>query len=77
MKPASTMACPSWRVETRWLAANNTGGTMIYASMGHIHMDTGPYHFVSLGAGARGASRHHAHINTLTRARALRVDGWL
>jgi uncharacterized protein YcbK (DUF882 family) len=33
----------------RWLAANNPGGTMTYASMGHIHMDSGPYHFVSLG----------------------------
>ena len=53
----------------RWLAANNPGGTMTYASMGHIHMDTGPYHFVSLGAGAHGASRHYAHVNKLTRVR--------
>jgi uncharacterized protein YcbK (DUF882 family) len=51
----------------RWLAANNPGGTMTYANMGHIHMDTGPYHFVTLGAGARGASRHYAHGNQLTR----------
>jgi uncharacterized protein YcbK (DUF882 family) len=56
----------------RWLAANNPGGTMTYASMGHIHMDTGPYHFVSLGAGARGASRHYAHVNKLTRVRLAR-----
>jgi hypothetical protein len=53
----------------RWLAANNPGGTMTYASMGHIRMDTGPYHFVSLGAGARGASRHYAHVNKLMRVR--------
>jgi uncharacterized protein YcbK (DUF882 family) len=56
----------------RWLAANNPGGTMTYASMSHIHMDTGPYHFVSLGAGARGASRHYAHVNKLTRVRLAR-----
>lgn len=56
----------------RWLAANNPGGTMTYASMGHIHMDTGPYHFVSLGAGARGATRHYAHVNKLTRVRLAR-----
>jgi uncharacterized protein YcbK (DUF882 family) len=56
----------------RWLAANNSGGTMTYASMGHIHMDTGPYRFVSLGAGAHGASRHHAHGNELTRIRLAR-----
>ena len=53
-------------------AANNPGGTMTYASMGHIHMDTGPYHFVSLGAGARGASRHYAHVNKLTSVRLAR-----
>jgi hypothetical protein len=56
----------------RWLAANNPGGTMTYASMGHIHMDTGPYHFVSLGAGARGASRHYAQVYKLTRVRLAR-----
>jgi len=56
----------------RWLAANNPGGTMTYASMGHIHMDTGPYRFVSLGAGANGANRHHAHSNELTRIRLVR-----
>jgi uncharacterized protein YcbK (DUF882 family) len=42
-----------------WLSANNPGGTMTYAHMGHIHMDTGPRHFVSLGSGGRGA-RHVA-----------------
>ena len=47
----------------RWLAANNPGGTMTYASMSHIHMDTGPYHFVSLGAGAGGTNRHYAHAH--------------
>jgi uncharacterized protein YcbK (DUF882 family) len=55
----------------RWLAANNQGGTMTYASMGHIHMDTGPYRFVSLGAGGRGATRHYAHVNKLTRVRLV------
>jgi len=41
-----------------WLAANNRGGTMTYSGMSHIHMDTGPYHFVSLGAPERGSVRH-------------------
>jgi hypothetical protein len=41
-----------------WLAANNTGGTMTYAHMGHIHMDTAARHFVSLGSAGRGG--HHA-----------------
>jgi uncharacterized protein YcbK (DUF882 family) len=41
----------------QWLAANNAGGTMTYAHMGHIHMDTGPRHFVSLGSGGHGG--HH------------------
>jgi uncharacterized protein YcbK (DUF882 family) len=41
-----------------WLIANNpSGGTMTYANMGHIHLDTGPRHFVSL---ASGGARHHA-----------------
>jgi hypothetical protein len=61
----------------RWLAANNPGGTMTYASMGHIHMDTGPYHFVSQGAGARGASRHYAHVNKLMRVLLARHGPWL
>ena len=42
----------------RWLAANNSGGTMTYPHMHHIHADVGPYHFVSL-AGQR--TRHAAH----------------
>jgi uncharacterized protein YcbK (DUF882 family) len=46
----------------RWLAANNTGGTMTYANSDHIHADVGRYHFVSL-AGQRShrvasTSRH-------------------
>ena len=41
----------------QWLAANNRGGTMTYAHMNHIHMDSGPYHFVSLG----GHRQRHAH----------------
>jgi uncharacterized protein YcbK (DUF882 family) len=32
----------------RWLAANNSGGTMTYANSDHIHADVGRYHFVSL-----------------------------
>ena len=55
----------------RWLAVNNSGGTMTYASMGHIHMDTGPYRFVTLGAGAHGG-RRHAHSNELTRIPLVR-----
>jgi len=36
-----------------WLRANhNSGGTMTYARMSHIHVDIGP-RFVSLGAGGR------------------------
>jgi hypothetical protein len=48
----------------RWLAANNPGGTMTYAHMNHIHMDTGSYHFVSLGSPGAGGGwhRHHAHV---------------
>jgi uncharacterized protein YcbK (DUF882 family) len=54
----------------QWLIANNpSGGTMTYASMGHIHMDTGPYHFVSLNSGGGGA-RHHVHL-----AAHIRHDG--
>lgn len=38
----------------RWLIANHhSGGTMTYATMGHIHVDIGR-HFVLLGARARG-----------------------
>jgi hypothetical protein len=48
----------------RWLAANNPGGTMTYASMSHIHMDTGPSHFVSLGAGGRGGAHAHGFART-------------
>jgi hypothetical protein len=37
-----------------WLRANhNSGGTMTYRNMSHIHVDIGP-RFVSLGAGGRG-----------------------
>jgi uncharacterized protein YcbK (DUF882 family) len=63
----------------RWLAANNAGGTMTYASMSHIHMDTGPYHFVSLGAG--GGGRHHDHLHRIGHPRFAHhrrgpVTGW-
>jgi uncharacterized protein YcbK (DUF882 family) len=38
----------------RWLAANNPGGTMTYANMGHIHMDvTGVRFRVGGGHGCR------------------------
>jgi len=38
----------------KWLIANHkNGGTMTYASMGHIHVDIGP-HFVSLNSGGGG-----------------------
>lgn len=38
----------------KWLIANHkNGGTMTYASMGHIHADIGP-HFVSLNSGGAG-----------------------
>lgn len=38
----------------KWLVANHkNGGTMTYASMGHIHADIGP-HFVSLNSGGAG-----------------------
>jgi peptidase M15-like protein len=51
----------------QWLIANNpSGGTMTYASMGHIHMDTGPRHFVSLNSGS-GGGHHHAHDVALAR----------
>lgn len=51
----------------QWLIANNpSGGTMTYASMGHIHMDTGPRHFVSLNSGS-GGGHHHARYATLSR----------
>lgn len=37
----------------QWLIKNhNSGGTMTYAGMNHIHVDVGP-RFVSLGAGGR------------------------
>jgi uncharacterized protein YcbK (DUF882 family) len=38
----------------RWLAANNSGGTMTYRHSDHIHADVGR-HFVALGSG--GGSR--------------------
>lgn len=51
----------------QWLIANNpSGGTMTYASMGHIHMDTGRHHFVSLNSGG-GGGRHHARYAALAR----------
>jgi Peptidase M15 len=56
----------------RWLAANNPGGTMTYASMSHIHMDTGSYHFVTLGAGGRG----RAHAHGLAPTRLARHGHW-
>jgi len=52
----------------QWLIANNpSGGTMTYANMGHIHMDTGPRHFVSLGSGGAG---HHARRSASARRMA-------
>lgn len=52
----------------QWLIANNpSGGTMTYADMGHIHMDTGPRHFVSLGSGGAG---HHARHSASARRMA-------
>ena len=65
------VAQPGRKAEiVRWLAANNSGGTMTYAHMNHIHMDTGAYHFVSLGSpGAGGGSRRrHAHVFARERA---------
>ena len=43
----------------RWLAANNSGGTMTYANSDHIHADVGRYHFVSLAG-----QRHHRVAST-------------
>jgi hypothetical protein len=41
----------------RWLVANHqSGGTMTYRGMGHIHVDIG-YHFVALGSGGGRATR--------------------
>jgi uncharacterized protein YcbK (DUF882 family) len=52
----------------QWLIANNpSGGTMTYADMGHIHMDTGPRHFVSLGSGSGGGARHQSRRAMLAR----------
>jgi uncharacterized protein YcbK (DUF882 family) len=51
----------------QWLIANNPGGTMTYADMGHIHMDTGPRRFVSLGASSHGGGGHHVHQVALAR----------
>lgn len=54
-----------------WLAANNPGGTMTYAHMNHIHMDTGPYHFVSLGSPSAGGGWHPHHARVLARAQTF------
>jgi len=65
----------------RWLAANNSGGTMTYANMNHIHADVGRYHFVSLGSGGGGSS-HYAYRRSRqlaalsTRQRRAVSDGW-
>jgi len=65
----------------RWLAANNSGGTMTYANMNHIHADVGRYHFVSLGSGGGGSS-HYAYRRSRqlavlsTRRRRAVSDGW-
>lgn len=65
----------------RWLAANNSGGTMTYANMNHIHADVGRYHFVSLGSGGGGSShytyRRGRQLAVLsTRRRRAISDGW-
>ena len=50
-----------------WLARNNSGGTMTYPSMNHIHADVGPYHFVSLaGHRAHSQDRHAAKFSAAT-----------
>jgi uncharacterized protein YcbK (DUF882 family) len=51
----------------QWLMANNPGGTMTYSDMGHIHMDTGPRHFVSLGASSHGGGGHRVRVAALGR----------
>jgi uncharacterized protein YcbK (DUF882 family) len=51
----------------QWLIANNAGGTMTYSDMGHIHMDTGPRRFVSLGASSRGGGGHRVRVAALAR----------
>ena len=49
---------PQKAAVVRWLAQNNTGGTMTYRNSDHIHADVGRYHFVSLaGSRSRVASR--------------------
>ena len=51
----------------KWLVANHkSGGTMTYASMGHIHVDIGP-HFVSLNSGGGGGSYSRSRRTTSSR----------
>jgi len=52
----------------RWLAANNTGGTMTYANSDHIHADVGRYHFVSL------AGQRHTRVASTSRHRVASVS---
>jgi hypothetical protein len=54
----------------KWLIANHkSGGTMTYASMGHIHVDIGQ-HFVSLGSGSgRSGGRRIARSRNREAAR--------
>ena len=63
-----------------WLAANNSGGTMTYANMNHIHADVGRYHFVSLGSGSGGSSRHvygrSRQLAALSLRRRRTGEGW-
>jgi uncharacterized protein YcbK (DUF882 family) len=52
----------------RWLAANNTGGTMTYSNSDHVHADVGRYHFVSL------AGQRHTRVASTSRHRVAGVS---
>jgi hypothetical protein len=59
----------------RWLAANNTGGTMTYRHSNHVHADVGR-HFVALGGGGarRGRATRYANRTDRVAFSAVRRD---